>query len=776
MDARTKSTSVFRFGKLQAIAAATLLTLLTLSPARAGLEAQLPADTLVYAHWAGRSLTFDGSQFGQLIQQDSMFDLMKIGIRQICVSSGQAGPGQADDIIKLLDIAWQRPITLGLAGLNKEDGLSRGQLFIELGKDRAEFEKTLDSILAGFGQKQPPATAMGKGSYRIAAQTAGRVAYGFVGEAFFATLGPDEAKTKLQAQAILTGKNPPGLDKNKKFTTCLRKKPLHGPNVQLAFYVDVAAIFTQAEALLPAPAPATQPASAPANPLRKITTALGVDKLSAIAGTLRIVNKGMLSKVRLFTPGPHRGILLPLAGEPLDARDIAAIPADADFALAWNIAPGEMLDEIIKIATAISPPAGGMIDKTLAMASGPVGVSLRKDVINALGDTWLLSSAESQGGLLTGTVLSVELKDPKTFSQTLAKIETNLAKLLAGPGPASQPGQATKPAKPAKPSRASRPKPAVSFEKTVIDDIEIRYLRIPHSAGLAFLPAWAVHKNRLYVAAWPQVIGSTLTNKTPSLRKTPAFKKIRARVARKASMLTYVNVPQLARRIYPLEPIFRTVLANMLAKKLDMPASVKLSPATIQKTLELLRPSIDAISHDAKGITLEGFGSGPSLTAALPAAAVGVSALIPALNNARHQAKKAVSAANLNSIGKGCMIYAATNDDRLPTNLSQLVDEGFISTRSLVSPVSGKRPPGVDKKSKKLIGPVDYILINYAPKTLDSIASPAQAILAYERPGNYQNKGTWVAFVDGHVEWVPMTQFNKLLTATGQAGGKEVGK
>ena len=121
-------------------------------------------------------------------------------------------------------------------------------------------------------------------------------------------------------------------------------------------------------------------------------------------------------------------------------------------------------------------------------------------------------------------------------------------------------------------------------------------------------------------------------------------------------------------------------------------------------------------------------------------------------------------------------MYAIDNDDRLPTNLSQLIAEGFASPKGLVSPVSGKRPPGVDKKSKKLIGPVDYILINYAPKTLDSIANPAQAILAYERPGNYQNKGTWVAFVDGHVEWVPMTQFNKLLTTTGQAGGKAVRK
>jgi prepilin-type processing-associated H-X9-DG protein len=139
------------------------------------------------------------------------------------------------------------------------------------------------------------------------------------------------------------------------------------------------------------------------------------------------------------------------------------------------------------------------------------------------------------------------------------------------------------------------------------------------------------------------------------------------------------------------------------------------------------------------------------------------SAMLPAMLHAKSRAKQVASANNLRQLGQACMAYAADNKDRLPASLSQLGAEGLIDTSWLISPISGKRPPRFDKKTKQLTGPVDYILVNYSPKTTTNIASPARAILAYERPGNYQNRGTEVLFVDGHVEWVPMGQLGGLL-------------
>ena len=53
--------------------------LISSSPVSAGeLDKHLPADTTAYASWAGRGLVFDGSMFGQMIQDPEVQEILKL--------------------------------------------------------------------------------------------------------------------------------------------------------------------------------------------------------------------------------------------------------------------------------------------------------------------------------------------------------------------------------------------------------------------------------------------------------------------------------------------------------------------------------------------------------------------------------------------------------------------------------------------------------------------------------------------------------------------------
>ena len=113
---------------------------------------------------------------------------------------------------------------------------------------------------------------------------------------------------------------------------------------------------------------------------------------------------------------------------------------------------------------------------------------------------------------------------------------------------------------------------------------------------------------------------------------------------------------------------------------------------------------------------------------------------------------------NLNALGKAMALYEVSHNDQLPRGYETLIQEGTISERALVSPVSGRKPPVL--RDGKLVGEVDYVLL-----PLPSGAR-GDLILAYERPENYRGKGTCVLYRSFSVTWVNRPQFERDLART----------
>ena len=745
------------------IAGCVVLSLLwSVGLAAPPLADKVPADAMLYVGWAGRSLTFDGSMFGQLLAEPGLKQALA-AVKQAAQTQLKREPAALDTFESLWSmggIAWRHPAALALydvalpAGGRGGQPAPSGALLIDLQKDRAAFDAQLQKLLPVLGTHVKLSDkTVGNLSYKSFPTPVGPCSMGFVGNIFFMAVG--EA-TPGKIAALADGKAKP-LSTAPAFTAAM--KEVCGEHVQIAYYGDVARALEMVDKLVElAGGPGGKP------PVAKIIKALGFEGVTAVAGATTIVDRGMHEKCRIFSPAPHRGLLMLLAGKPLGAKALDGVPADADLVAAINISPADVLAEVKRVAAAIEPRAAKQLEAVLAGAGDTIGLDIEKDLLAHVGDQWTLISAPSLGGTLTGTVLVVELKDAKKFSASLAKVEALVRKMLGGPGGGAGP---VGPDRPLRPFWAGGRGPKAVIRAYKSGEIEVHYLQIAPGTPIPVAPAWAVHKGKLYVAAFPQVVIAAAggTSEKP-LAKSAAFVALRKRLSPRASALAYCNTPSLVRRFYGLVLAGGTAATNALGRFGPGIGPEMLPP--LPKVEKYIWPDISAVSSDAKGITIESYGSLPSgmlfnITLPPPSPtvpALAASILVPSLQRARTLAKRALSARNLNGIGKGIVMYRVEHNDRFPPNLPNLIEEGTIPALMLYSQSSGRKPR-LDSKGKP-IGPIDYVYLG-AELSPDA---PPDLVIAYERPEINRGKGTNVLYVDGHVRWVSMEKFRRDLERT----------
>ncbi|MBN1554944.1 MAG: hypothetical protein JXA11_09375 [Phycisphaerae bacterium] len=720
--------------------------------AAADLAAHLPAETFVYLQWSGRSLTFDGSKFGQMILDPEVEELVTF-FRGMIEENIRDEKGKAvfEKAWNLVRIAWQHPMAAGLYDIHAR-GASLAFL-IDLGEDQPAFEKEFQALLELLppdAQEKLATAQVGENHYTyITDLEQVEPSFGYFGNLFFFTIGPGQAK------ALLERKPDASLQANKKFQE--RMQVVGGENVQLSVYADIESIVAKVENLFPAPttAPTTEPAKS-VHPARRITAALGVDKLQAVAGTVRVVDKGMYTKLRLFTPAPHRGLLLPLAGTTLTDAALSHVPADADIAVAVSLSPKALYDEIRGMIRRIDPRTDKIAAGAVAMLEKKLDFSLETDLLANLGDTWVYSVSPSQGGPFVGSMITVDVRDAEKLQAFIDKLE----KKLLPPTTAPRDDQPI--------YRRPRLQPGIGVMNS--GDTKIHYLRIPiEGPGMAFLPAWALHENRLYLALWPQVIASALRNPTEPLTQSAEYQALRKRFAPNASMMIYVNTPEIMKKLYPLQLVGGTLLTNLIAEKARTTQPIPLWPGSLQSVLQYLIPQMNVLSHDAEGITFEGYGTCPSLLPTAPVVmGAGAAAAIPAITRARMHAKEAVSMTRLKGLGCALELYNQA-ENGYPEDPAMLVEKGYASAMNFISPISGKQPPRVE--NGKFLDPIDYVYLRPAD------GAGSTTLMMYEDPANYGNRYTIGLFVDGHVQsHISMAELKRLIqkAQAGGAGGNDM--
>jgi len=758
------------------VSACVCLTVITAS-AQPPLAEHLPAESLAYAGWAGRNLIFDGSVTGQLINEPAMGEMLAAvkALGQKDLQGGQAD--RFSHAWAMASVAWEHPIAAALIDLAIVDGRPEpvAWLLIELGKDREAFAEHLDAIVASLRQDEVSVTeeTIGQTVYRVAQADRGRpeIAFGFKGSLFFLTVGPETPRKLIELTAERA------LPANRKFAECWQA--VGGEDDQLAFYVDVEALLDRIEQLTSPQQPSQAPETQSTSGFRKIINALGVGKVTAVANCTRILDRGMYSKTRLFTPGPHEGLLMPLAGAPLTDADLGRAPQDTDFLGAFRLSAEALWAEIKKAAGLIDPKLADGLIGTAGDLEEKIGISIDDDILAALGDTVLVASAPSQGGMLTGSVISVSLRDPEKLRAAMGKIQAYVdANLLgapaawtcpkhpqisqAGPGRCLICGTELAESAEKRPARAR-------FRTAKAGRTRIHYLSGTAEVPMPVAPAWAIHEDRLYIAGWPQVIAATIEARETSEGSIAAqanFRKARAHVSDRASIILYVNSPKILRQTYNYLLAAWTMASGLLGRHAGLETRPDWLPPlpTLEK---YIWPSIDAVSADREGITFENYGSLPISGACLWPVGTPLSPriILPSLNSARANARRVASMVHLKRIYDGMMLYAEDHSGRVPPDLATLMGNYCPSADIFVSPNSQRTPPRL--VDGKFDGEIDYVYV--ASGNMWQYDVPDKVVVLYERPANYAGKETVVLFADGHVEEMKTPELRKALERSPKA-------
>jgi prepilin-type N-terminal cleavage/methylation domain-containing protein/prepilin-type processing-associated H-X9-DG protein len=161
--------------------------------------------------------------------------------------------------------------------------------------------------------------------------------------------------------------------------------------------------------------------------------------------------------------------------------------------------------------------------------------------------------------------------------------------------------------------------------------------------------------------------------------------------------------------------------------------------------------------------------------------------LLPSLTNARKAGQRATCMNNLKQISLACSVYAGDNHDALPYAITWSGDAYWLSQASwlqdlltnYVQGVQGHmspvfRCPGITLATSGawLMYPLQvsyrYNTCSIVSNTLSSVRDPTMAVLIYDMAwANWANdqfphSGVNVAYVDGHVEMLPIGQYEIL--------------
>lgn len=567
------------------------------------LADRLPAESILYVGWSGRNLAFDGSMLGQLLAEPSVADAVAAWGQALVAGARPSSRQQLlEHELTMLAIAWQHRTALCI--LPTTEGppapghvpLPGMILLIDLGKDQPAFAEHLEALI----RSGSPALAISEATTADVTYRTFRVpgvrwplAYGYKGDMLFVTVGTD---TPAKLISVLSAASP-NLAAAPTFTAAYAE--VAGENEQWVLYGDMPNVLALLRGSPAGPA-GTAPAT-PATGTDKLIEALGLAKVTYVAAATRVIDRGMYTRIRIATALPHRGVPGLLAGAPLSpAMDLAGAPGDALALLACRFSISTAWQEVRQVLEALGERRLERLDQTIVAADRRLGLALQEDVLANLAEPWMLVSAPSLGGVLTGTAMVTSLKAPGRLREQLADVQSSFAQAATRPSPRD--------------GDAFAGRKAPSLQSSMVGLTAVAYLQLPGEWPIA--PAGAVHENQFILAGWPQVVRNFIERDANStLAAQPTLQGALRYITGKPTLLAYLDTPRLLGLAYG-RPLARwTDMSNRQARE-----GTFIRPGWLPSLTVLNRfvgPSVMGVSVDDRGILIEDYGP----IAAVPTAA-----------------------------------------------------------------------------------------------------------------------------------------------------------
>ncbi len=706
---------------------------LTVSSALLGqpLADKVPAEAIVYVGWRGTNdlgPDYAGSRTEAIIRNSAIAKLLDETLPQLTDFLAQQEPDAAEGV-NLVATLSRTALQYPAAGFAVPDPAGkkqpRGAFVLQPGKDRDAVLKQLNDLK----EKAPDA----KNQPRIEAVGDDLVVIAFNYPADAPLLAADAGKS-IQSK-----------DTFKTASANASKAPVY------FVYADVSQALALIEKQI-------RPGSRDAENQKKALKLLeelglkGIESFSASAG---FVGRDFQTDVFVGSKAPHKGLLAQLQGKPFDADLLKRVPVQANYVQAYRFDPVKALEEVQRATSAVDPAWRKQLDDGLQEISKGIDKDIVKDVLEPLGDEWIIYASRDVGGTgFLGTTIVNKLDDAAKAKETIIAL-TGMAEEMGKPL-VQQAGM------------------KLEFKKIDVNGQDVYYLAMPVIA-----PAWTIRDGYLYLGLYPQTVVGAATYDGKSIVENPLFAESSKQVSQANPIsFTYVdtaatiddgyNFVQLILRTYQgLADMFVTTTPEMLLP----PLSVLQKQATPVNAAAWMDDSGFHYRSISPFPLAETLASGSLISLYTNNAPFLVPMMVMGLSEAREEASRVQSSSNLRQVGLACKMFANENQKlAYPDDFEDLIRTQDITADVFINPRLGNKvlpelPDGAEPA--KFFG--DWVEKNsdyaYVGKGLTDDA-PADKILAYEKPAGLED-GINILFVDGHVEFVRYEDLAEVFNAAG---------
>ncbi len=626
-----------------------------------------------------------------------------------------------DTVESMIKLVLSRPIILGAARKAADGGPPvYGFAILEAGPRKDALVSALAKLESYAGEDEITDVTIGSARMRGPKDVSGGppIYWGWVGNHF--VIGLNDS----QGLAIKKLKSPraalPGYFKN-----------VQGNGDALAVHYNVQGIIDIVKTVLTGEASPEE-----MNLVMAALKQLGLDNIKGLGARVGFAGSDVVSNSLLEIPAPRTGLFANL--KPIDMNMFYLVDPGAMNATALNCDLGGMYDTVLGTIKTVAGEDFAEVEQGIAEVESELKFKIRDGLLASLSGEVLfytLPSGASAQSPMGGFVLVAGLKDKELWQESM-KAAGEFATAVSGG--------------------------MVQVSSQQQGDRTVHTWAVMPLAMAQIMPTWTISGKAVVIGSNPTLCTKAVEHATQahgggkSIRDTEGFKKATAGLPENLISLRYsdskLQFTQLMTTLQQFWP-----MATMFATKAELKLPMILP--NLSHIAEDMGPSIQYSWFDDRGLNSRYRGPGlePSL-GAVAGGAIGAAVLMPALGQARQQARGVASMANMKNLGLATIMYADDHGGKLPESFEQM-REYYRDSRLLESP---QKPVGFD-------GPSYIYVEGHSLKT----GSPAKKIIIYENP-EYLRDQISAVFLDGHVERMRRDRFVAALEATYDQLGREM--
>ena len=665
----------------------------------------MPPDTVLYVGWTNLMNPREQAQLNQVRQG---LAALKLGEKEAAL---------VNQLMELLPVALQGPGCVGLLDFTTTDHCPDVQAVLVLESQQAakDLPQRLADLLAVTGEEELQARAGepidGVPTWRIGSpEQHWEVLWGVAGERFFVAIG-EKAASRIIAQWKSEG---PSLADSEELKLDRARAGCQPGSIRAESYTDVPAFIAKLRAAIEAEEGPLPP---------EVDRAIQGLRLNAIQSLhIHSAEVDGLPRASLFmhTTGPAEGILALFDQQPLTDDDLKLIPADAYWAVAFNLDLKKFYLNLARTVREVHPAGLAMVNAGMGAVVGAMNFTSPEQLYEMVGDTWILYDAPNQGGFIgVGTVFVAEIKNRESFSGITENVRT-LVNLLAK-------GEVN-----------------VTAHQTTSGEHEIHYL-LGGGVPCPVAPAWGFVGDRCVIGLFPQTVAVAMNQLDPATRKSslldnPDFAAAQSVAAPNTHAVAYLDAKGLYRLIYPIQLLLQTAGVSQLAAG-GMNLDLATYP-TFDESVAGVHSLVVTGGRGEDGLFCIMTGGGPGTSGKLLVGAGAVAAVgVPVAVKADHLATQNRGLIAVQVIGTACQAYAVDHNGEFPPSLGDLSNYGFERNALALPPCAR----------------ITYI----QSRPLAELQAPAQTVVAYVSRGD--GSPIPVVFADGHAETLDRLRLEQLL-------------